>query len=167
MKHLTYILIAILIAGTIIFSFKSCETTPIDNTNFAKLDSLEAANDSIKALSDSLQVNYSEAKIVKDSLVVRYTSRYVTYYDTTTRQVYNCLPMVHVDSLVMTYESLILDADTIIKVQSIQIHNLEQQNAVKDTVILQQQSEIKRQKKGKLKAFLGGVGVGALVRSLF
>jgi hypothetical protein len=34
-------------------------------------------------------------------------------------------------------------------------------------VILQQQSEIKRQKKGKLKAFIGGVGVGALVRSLF
>jgi hypothetical protein len=75
--------------------------------------------------------------------------------------------MVHVDSLVMTYENLILDADTIIKVQSIQINNLEQQNAVKDTVILQQQSEIKRQKKGKLKAFIGGVGVGALVRSLF
>jgi hypothetical protein len=75
--------------------------------------------------------------------------------------------MVHVDSLVMTYEDLILDADTIIKVQSIQIDNLEQQNAVKDTVITQQQSEIKRQKKGKLKAFIGGVGVGALVRSLF
>ena len=75
--------------------------------------------------------------------------------------------MVHVDSLVMTYESLILDADTIIKVQSIQIDNLEQQNTVKDTIIVQQQSEIKRQKKGKIKAFLGGVGVGALVRSLF
>jgi hypothetical protein len=167
MKHLTYILIAILITGTIIFSFKSCETTPIDNTNFAKLDSLVAANDSIKALSDSLQINYSEAKIVKDSLVIKYTSRYVTYYDTTTRQVYNCLPMVHVDSLVMTYEDLILDADTIIKVQSSQIGNLEQQNAVKDTIITQQQSEIKRQKKGKIKAFIGGVGIGALVRSLF
>jgi hypothetical protein len=167
MKHLTYILISILIAGTIIFSFKSCEQTPIENTNFAKLDSLVAANDSIKKLSDSLQINYSEAKVVKDSLVIKYTSRYVTYYDTTTRQVYNCLPRVHVDSLVMTYENLILDADTIIKVQSIQINNLEQQNTTKDTIIVQQQSEIKRQKKGKLKAFLGGVGVGALVRSLF
>jgi len=37
MKHLTLILISILIAGTIIFSFKSCEKTPIDNTNFAVL----------------------------------------------------------------------------------------------------------------------------------
>jgi hypothetical protein len=160
--------ITLLIVIAFIFNNDSCnKQNQIDNTNFAKLDSLVAANDSIKALSDSLQVNYSEAKIVKDSLVIKYTSRYVTYYDTTTRQVYNCLPMVHVDSLVMTYESLILDADTIIKVQSIQINNLEQQNAVKDTVILQQQSEIKRQKKGKLKAFIGGVGVGALVRSLF
>jgi len=165
MKNIRYLIAAIIILIIIALVLpKSCnEPILIDNSSqLKKIDSLVAANDSIKALSDSLQVNYSDAKIVKDSLVVRYTSRYVTYYDTTTQKVYNCLPMVHVDSLVATYESLILDADTIIKVQSIQINNLEQQNDLKDTIILsdkQQVNELQKSvKKEKRNKFLFGIG---------
>jgi hypothetical protein len=165
MKNIRYLIAAIVILIIIAFTLpKSCNEQPlIDNSSqLHQIDSLKTANDSIKDLSDSLQVNYSEAKIVKDSLVVRYTSRYVTYYDTTTQRVYNCLPMVHVDSLVATYESLILDADTIIKVQSIQINNLEQQNDIKDTLLLHYKTNekvlIKAVKKEKRNKFIFGIG---------
>lgn len=165
MKNIRYLLAAIVVLIIIAFTLpKSCnEPILIDNSiQLHQIDSLKTANDSIKALSDSLQVNYSEAKIVKDSLVVRYTSRYVTYYDTTTQKVYNCLPMVHVDSLVATYESLILDADTIIKIQSIQINNLEMQNDIKDSVISNfkqnEQVLIKSVKKERRNKFLFGIG---------
>ncbi len=67
-----------------------------------------------------------------------------------------------VDSLVATYESLILDADTIIKVQSIQINNLEQQNDIKDTLLLHYKTNekvlIKAVKKERRNKFLFGIG---------
>lgn len=169
---ITAVIILIIVA---LFVPKSCKQVELVNNTYElqQIDSLKTANDSIKALSDSLQVNYSEAKIVKDSLVVRYTSRYVTYYDTTTQKVYNCLPMVYVDSLVATYESLILDADTIIKVQSIQITNLEQQNNIKDTLINNYQTNekvliksVKKERRNKWLFGAGGFGLGFLTGKL-
>jgi len=172
----TYIIIIIiLLVISLTLKFDRCNEPELVNNIYElqQIDSLKTANDSIKALSDSLQVNYSEAKIVKDSLVVRYTSRYVTYYDTTTQKVYNCLPMVYVDSLVATYENLILDADTIIKVQSIQITNLEQQNNIKDTLINNYQTNekvliksVKKERRNKWLFGAGGFGLGFLTGKL-
>lgn len=177
MKNIRYLIAAIIVLIIIALVVpKSCNKVElIDNSSqLHQIDSLKSANDSIKFLSDSLQVNYSEAKIVKDSLVIRYTSRYVTYYDTTTRKVYNCLPMAHVDSLVATYESLILDADTIIKVQSIQINNLETQNDIKDTLLLHYQTNekvliksVKKERRNKLKFGGAGLGLGFLIGKAF
>jgi hypothetical protein len=78
-----------------------------------------------------------------------------------------CLPEIYVDSIFIVQDSVNAAAKELLTVKDIIIDNLEQSNNIKDTIIIEQQSEIKRQKKGKLKAFIGGVGVGAIVRSLF
>ena len=168
MKNIYTLIAAIsLLILVAIFLPKSCEKIElIDNSNHLhQIDSLKTANDSIKALSDSLQINYSAGKNIKDSLVIRIKTRYISVYDTISNEVVECLPKVHVDSLIMTYESLILDADTIINVQSIQISNLEQQNNIKDTLInnyqLNEKVLIKSVKKERRNKWLfGGVGVG-------
>ena len=135
MKNIYILITAIsLLILVAIFLPKSCEKIELVNNSheLRQIDSLVAANDSIKALNDSLQLNYSDSKNIKDSLVIRIKTRYIPIYDTLTKDTIECLPKVYVDSLIMTYESLILDADTIIKVQSIQITNIEQQNEFKD-----------------------------------
>jgi hypothetical protein len=83
------------------------------------------------------------------------------------------LPKVHVDSLIYTYESLILDADTIIKVQSIQITNLEQQNDIKGKMIFNYQTNekvliksVKKERRNKWLFGAGGFGLGFLTGKL-
>ena len=168
MKNIYTLIAAIsLLILVAIFLPKSCEKIELVNNSYElrQIDSLKTANDSIKALSDSLLNNYSEATILKDSLVIRIKTRYISVYDTISNEVVECLPKIHVDSLINTYESLILDADTIIKVQSIQISNLEQQNNIKDTLInnyqLNEKILMKSVKKERRNKWLfGGVGVG-------
>lgn len=165
MKNIYTLVAAIsLLVLVAIFLPKSCEKVELfDNSEqLNRIDSLKIANDSIKALSDSLQINYSESKNIKDSLVIRYKTRYISVYDTISNEVVECMPKMYVDSLIYTYESLILDADTIIKVQSIQIENLEQQNNIKDTIILNYQTNekvlIKSVKKERRNKWLFGIG---------
>ncbi len=129
---------------------------------FERIDSLKPQYDSLKNYSDSLKLAFEDKRNFKDTLIFRYQSKYELYYDTISGTTKECLPKPYVDSLVITYEGLILDADTIIKVQSKQINNLELQNTTKDTIINIQTKEIKRQKKGKIKAFIGGLGIGTL-----
>jgi hypothetical protein len=168
MKNIYTLVAAIsLLVLVAIFIPKSCKQVELVNNTYElqQIDSLKTANDSIKALSDSLQVNYSEGKNIKDSLVYRIKTRFISVYDTISNEVVECLPKVHVDSLIFTYESLILDADTIIKVQSIQIDNLEQQNNIKDTLIQNYQTNekvlIKSVKKERRNKWLfGGFGFG-------
>jgi hypothetical protein len=162
MKHIYLILLSILIAGIIIFSFKSCEQTPIDNSRFDTIDSLNKELAILKAFNDTLEVKYSnrlnEYKEVKETIKMKY----ITLHDTL-----RCLPEIYVDSIFVIQDSVNAAAQELLTVKDIIIENLDQQNATKDTIIISQQQEIKRQKRGKLKAFIGGVGVGALVRSLF
>lgn len=158
--------ISLLVLVAIFLPNKCNEPKLIDNSiQLQQIDSLRAANDSIMALSDSLQINYSESKNIKDSLVIRYKTRYISVYDTISNEVVECMPKMYVDSLIYTYESLILDADTIIKVQSIQIDNLEQQNEFKDQLIMNYQTNekvlIKSVKKERRNKWLfGGFGFG-------
>jgi hypothetical protein len=176
MKNIYTLIAAIsLLVLVAIFLPKSCnEPKLIDNSiQLKQIDSLKAANDSIKVLSDSLQINYSESKNIKDSLVYRIKTRYIPIYDTLTNEVIECLPKIHVDSLIYTYESLILDADTIIKVQSIQIDNLEQQNNIKDTLIQNYQTNekvliksVKKERRNKWLFGAGGFGLGFLTGKL-
>jgi hypothetical protein len=162
MKHLTLILLSIAIAGLIIFSFKSCETTPIDNSRFDKVDSLKNELSYLKKSNERLKQKYTER--LGDLQEVREVvkNKYITLYDTL-----RCLPEIYVDSIFIVQDSVNAAANELLTVKDSTIDNLEQSGAIKDTIIIEQKQEIKRQKKGKLKAFFGGVGVGALVRGLF
>ena len=164
----TYIIIIIiLLVISLTLKFDRCNEPELVNNIYElqQIDSLKTANDSIKHLNDSLQLNYSEGKNIKDSLVIRYKTRYISVYDTISNEVVECMPKMYVDSLIYTYESLILDADTIIKVQSIQIDNLERQNELKDQLIMNYQTNekvlIKSVKKERRNKWLfGGFGFG-------
>lgn len=176
MKNIYTLIAAIsLLILVAIFLPKSCEKIELVNNSYElrQIDSLVAAIDSIKALNDSLQLNYSDSKNIKDSLVIRIKTRYISVYDTIRNEVVECLPKIHVDSLISTYESLIIDADTIIKVQSIQINNLEKQNEFKDQLILNYQTNekvliksVKKERRNKwlfgAGGFLGGLLIGKL-----
>ncbi|HRN42816.1 MAG TPA: hypothetical protein PK649_12195 [Vicingus sp.] len=176
MKDIRYLIAAIAVLILIVLLLpKSCnEPQLIDNSiQLQQIDSLVSANDSIKALNDSLQLNYSERKNIKDSLVIRIKTRYIPIYDTLTNEVIECLPKINVDSLIYTYENIILDADTIIKVQSIQINNLEQQNNIKDTLIQNYQTNekvliksVKKERRNKWLFGASGFGLGFLTGKL-
>ncbi len=176
MKNIYALIVAIslLVLVAIFLPNKCNESKIIDNSSqLQQIDSLVSANDSIKALNDSLQLNYSEGKNIKDSLVYRIKTRYVPIYDTLTNEVVECLPKIHVDSLIYAYENIILDADTIIKVQSIQIDNLEQQNNIKDTIILNYQTNekvliksVKKERRNKWLFGAAGFGLGFLTGKL-
>jgi hypothetical protein len=162
MKHLTLILLSILIAGLIIFSFKSCEQTYDDNVHFQRIDSLSKELAILKAFNDTLELKYSNRLNEQQELRETIKTKYITLYDTL-----RCLPEIYVDSIFVIQDSVNSAAKELLTVKDIIIDNLDQSGALKDTIIISQQQEIKRQKRGKLKAFIGGVGVGALVRSLF
>lgn len=137
-----------------------------DNTILLeKLKPLKAELAVLRAKNDSLELSYQNKKNVKDSLVIRTKTKYITVYDTLTKDTYPCLPKVYVDTIVLTYENLLNDADTIIKVKSLTIENLTTQNTIKDTIINNYQNneliykqEIKKQKNKKW--LFGGVGAG-------
>ena len=156
-----------------------CNEKPIPNhkDNTALLDSLKiykAELAVLKNLNDSLVVTYQNNKITKDSLVIHTQTKYITVYDTLTNDSIKCLPEIYVDSLVLTYENLLLDADTLIKVKSRTIDNLMVQNEIQDTVITNYQhnegiyqQEIKKQKKKKWTFGIVGSGIGYVIGKLF
>jgi hypothetical protein len=162
MKHLTLILLSILIAGLIIFSFKGCDQTYDENVHFKRIDSLNKELAILKAFNDTLEEKYSNRLNEQQEVRETIKTKYITLYDTL-----RCLPEIYVDSIFIIQDSVNAAAKELLTVKDVIIDNLEQSNNIKDTIINSQQQEIKRQKRGKLKAFLGGVGVGALVRSLF
>lgn len=162
MKHITLILLSILIVGVIIFSFKGCEQTPIDNSRFDKVDSLERVAAHLRQSNERLRQKYTERLAEQQEVRETIRTKYITLYDTL-----RCLPEIYVDSIFIVQDSVNAAANELLTVKDSLIDILEQTNVIKDTIIISQKSEIKRQKKGKLKAFIGGVGVGALVRSLF
>jgi hypothetical protein len=162
MKHIYLIILSITIAGLIIFSFKGCEQTPIDNSRFDTIDSLNKELAILKAFNDTLEVKYSNRLNEQQEVRELVKTKYITIHDTL-----RCLPEIYVDSIFIVQDSVNAAANELLTVKDSMIDNLEQSGALKDTIIIEQKQEIKRQKRGKLKAFIGGVGVGALVRSLF
>ena len=148
--------ILLLIALIIVCLYK-CEPTKVDD-KIDDLKPLEAELSGLKALNDSLEVSYQTKKIIKDSLVIRTKTKYITIYDTL-----ECLPKKNVDSLIVSYEDVINEADTLLKVKSLTIVNLTKQNDIKDDVIHNQKREIKIQKRKKW-LFLG---VGYLLGKVF
>ena len=162
-----YFIIGLSIVIVVLLIFKGCGNKPIDNSHlFNKLDTYKAELTDLKALNDSLVISYQNKKIVKDSLVVNVKTKYITVYDTVTNEVVEALPKPYVDTLIYTYEDLLTDCDSINSTKNNMIDNLEAQNNIKDTIIVNKDKEIKKQKRKKFGAFLKGLGIG-LVGGLF
>lgn len=180
MKKITTILLVLIIGFVAMYILKElgCNETPKeikDNTELLdRLKPLEVELAVLRAKNDSLELSYQNKKNVKDSVVIRYETKYIPYYDTMTNDTALCLPKKYVDTLVLSYENIINEADTLIKVKSLTIDNLTAQNEIKDTLInnyqdneLVYKKEIKKQKRKKWLFFGGGVGVGYLIGKLF
>ena len=177
MNKLNYILILIIIV-LMLLNWNGCNKQPIklkDNTSL--FDSLETYKDELivlKALNDSLVVEYQNKKIVKDSLVINVKTKYITVYDTLTNEIVDCLPKPYVDTLINTYEALLVDCDSINSTKIDIIDNLENQNTIKDTIIVNYQSnevvykkEIKKQKRNKWKFGISGGVIGYVLGKIF
>jgi len=162
-----YFIIGLSIVIVVLLIFKGCGNKPIDNSHlFNKLDKYKTELTDLKALNDSLVISYQNKKKVKDSLVVNVKTKYITVYDTVTNEVVEALPKPYVDTLIYTYEDLLTDCDSINSTKNNMIDNLEAQNNIKDTIIVNKDKEIKKQKRKKFGAFLKGLGIG-LVGGLF
>jgi hypothetical protein len=101
-------------------------------------------------------------------------TKYLTVFDTVLNDTIECLPKKFVDSLIAIQDSTDSICGQNLSVKNEIIVNLENQNNIKDTVIdnyevivSEKDQEIKKQKKRKIKSFFVGVGVGAIIRSLF
>lgn len=143
---------------------KSCNEPELVNNTYElqQIDSLVAANDSIKAFGEVLELKLTEAKKRKDSIVYVTKNHYIMAYDTITKDSVECLPKPYVDSLSEAFEYVLEQSDSVIAIKSIQINNLEQQNNLKDTIILSHKSQVnelqKTIKKEKRNKFLFGIG---------
>lgn len=176
MKNTILYILIFALGIIVLFQSITCNEVPLnDNTNlFNRIDSLKSKNDSLKLRDDSLSVNYSLSKEIKDSVVFRIKTRYLSVYDTVSQQTVDCLPKVHVDSLIITYEDVIGKAESIIEVKDEQIYILDQMNETKDTLIenFQQNEvvlnkEIKKQKKKKWIFGIVGASFGYVAGKLF
>lgn len=180
MKHIDKILLIAFISLSIflILFRPSCNDNTTDlKDNTTLLNSLEiykAELVDLKRLNDSLELSYQNNKNLKDSIVYDIRTRYKTYYDTITNDTIECLPKIYVDKVVLTYENLLNDSDTLIKVKSLTIENLTTQNTIKDTIINNYQDneliykqEIKKQKKKKWLFGAAGTGIGYFLGKIF
>lgn len=177
MNKLNYILILAIIV-LLLFNWNSCNKQPIKLKNNTHLfDSLKTYKDELvvlKALNDSLVVEYQNNKIVKDSLVINVKTKYIPVYDTLTNEIVDCLPKPHVDTLINTYEDLLVDCDSLISTKDDIISNLDVQSTIKDTIIVKYQSnevvyrkEIKKQKRKKWKFGVVGTAIGYVLGKIF
>jgi hypothetical protein len=162
-----YFIIGLSIVIAILLIFKGCGNEPIDNSHlFNKLDTYKTELNDLKALNDSLVISYQKKKKVKDSIVINVKTKYITVYDTVTNDTADCLPKPYVDTLINIYEDLLTNCDSLNSTKNNMIDNLEAQNNIKDTIIINKDKEIKKQKRKKFGAFLKGLGLG-LVGGLF
>ena len=83
-------------------------------------------------------------------------------YDTITNDSIECLPRPYVESLTESFEYVLEQSDSLIVSKNNEIDNLEKQNEIKDTIIINYQANEKEYtkalKKEKRKKWLFGVG---------
>ena len=158
--------------------FQPCNEKPIiepDNSvHFEQIETLKSELAVLSVLNDSLELSYKEVLNRKDSVRIVIKNKYIQVLDTNTNEVIDCLPKMYVDSILMVQDETDKICGQNLSVKDEIIVNLTNQNNVKDTIISNydeivqaKDQEIKRQKKNKIKSFFVGVGVGALIRSLF
>ena len=173
-KYITITLIAIII---ILILLRGCDK-PITNESdlvqsnellLSKVDSINKELAVLSVLNDSFELSYKEVLNRKDSVRVLIKNKYLTIQDTISNDKIECLPKIYVDQLINSQDSVNLVAAESFEVKNNMINLLTESNTIKDTVILNKdeiieikESEIKRHKKGKIKSFFVGVGVGVI-----
>jgi|SRR3972149_6424811 len=173
-KYITISLIAIVIY---LISLRGCEKTITNesnliHTNETLLLKVDSINKELAILSDSnklLTQNYINVLDKQDSVRIVIKTKYLTVFDTITKVDIECLPKIYVDELINSQDSVNLIASKSLLVKDSMITLLTQSNSIKDTVIdnkdeiiLIKESEIKRHKKGKVRRFFIGLGVGLI-----
>jgi len=181
MLNKNYAIIGLSLVIAILLIFKGCEKPVTNESNLIqeneillnKIDSIDKELAILSVVNDSLELSYKSGKEIKDSIIYHIKNKYIAVYDTITKDTIECLPKPQVDTLINTYELLLIDCDTLISTKDDMISNLSTQNNIKDTIISNKdeiieikETEIKRQKKKKFGAFLKGLGLG-LVGGLF
>lgn len=173
----TYIIIIIvLLAISLTLKFEGCnEPQLIDNSSqLLQIDSLKEEYALLKKQSTIQEVELEKAKKRKDSIVYVTQNHYIMAYDTTTKDSVECLPKPYVDSLCDAFEYVLEQSDSVIAVKSSQIDNLETQNNIKDSVIINYQTNekvliksVKKERRNKWKFGGAGLGLGFLIGKAF
>ena len=138
----------------------------IDNSELKqKVESLKSEISILNASNDSLTKTYADSKNLKDSVLFRTKTRYITIFDTITNDTIDCLPKIYVDTLILSFENVIAEADRKISVQDSLIDKQSETISIQDTIISNDKhnienlkKEVKKEKrKGNGKAAKGGV----------
>ena len=172
-KNIPYFLILALV-GYILFLL-TCNDKPANNNKEiqkqntilkSQVRTLEKEYSILSDLSDNLKVAYNDALKNQKNASESIKTKYITIYapsqeDTTKKDTVECLPKIHVDSLINAQDSVNKIASKRFYADSLRIDNLLAQNGKKDTIIqndsliiADQKREIKKHKRKKW-TFLG------------
>jgi len=172
MKKITNpLIIVVLFIIILVLSLQRCDekNVPVHNNseNFEKIEFLKDELNELSVLNTSLSIKYKEVLQRKDSVRMMVKNKYIQVFDTISQTTIDCLPKEYVDSLIFMQDSTDKICGQNLSVKDSIIENLTNQNNIKDTIIIDLKKEIKRQKRGKIKAFIVGIGTGAFIRQLF
>ena len=171
------LLISLIAIIFILIALRGCDK-PITNesnliqSNETLLLKVDSINKELAILNDSnelLTQNYINVLNKQDSVRIVIKTKYLTVFDTITKVDIECLPKIYVDELINSQDSVNLIVSKRLLVKDGMITLLTQSNSIKDTVIDNKdsiieikESEIKRHKKGKVRSFFAGAGVGLI-----
>lgn len=173
-----YLIAALSIFAVVLLLMNTCNKPQAQINDTSKyenaIDSLVVVNNKIKYNNEKLEIKLDEAKRKKDKVVYVTKNHYIMAYDTLTNDSVECLPKPYVDSLAESFEYVLAASDSLIVGKDIEIDNLEKQNNIKDTIIVQLknneevlQKSLKKEKKKKWRWGIGGLGLGYLFGKSF
>jgi hypothetical protein len=176
-----HVIIALTLIIVALIFFKGCDNNiPVKNEFLkenkyftSKIDSIKNEYSILSDLNDSLKVRYINGLNKENNTRELIRIKYRTIHDTISNDTIECLPKEYVNELISVQDSLnvITKEGFIVKDEMIEL--LKSTNNLKDSIILNDKSiidcsqeEIKKHKRGKIKYFFTGIGVG-LVGGIF
>jgi hypothetical protein len=170
-----YLIIGLTLVIIALFIYQGCNKPITNESNLVdenerltnQIDILKKELAILSVLNDSLSIDYINTLNKQDSVRIAIKTKYITIVDTTSQDTIECLPKKYVEELINYQDSVNLIASKSLKVKDDMIGLLTETNAIKDTIISNKDEiidikddEIKKHKKGKIKSFFVGVGVG-------
>ena len=145
--------ILILSLSVIVICLIKCDKTDndlslIDNSKLKhKVENLKSKISILSVSNDSLTKKYTDGKKIKDSVLFQTKTRYISIYDTILNDTIECLPKIHVDTIISTFENIIEKADSLIAVKDTIISNQKDVIIIQDTIIINNEINEKKLKK--------------------